>query len=138
MQYQNGHDYVDLGLPSGTLWATCNIGASKPEDFGNYFAWGETTGYDEGKREFDDEHYKFLKKKWGLLGSKWIYTKYCSDKEYGIVDNKRFLDDEDDAIETGALGVENRVVDDEMAGLVDRLDLLEAPEAAAHPGGENH
>ena len=39
------------------------------------------------------------------------------------------LDDEDDAIETGALGVENRVVDDEMAGLVDRLDLFEAPEA---------
>ena len=97
VQYQNGHGYVDLGLPSGTLWATCNIGASKPEDFGNYFAWGETTGYDEGKREFDDEHYKFLKKKWGLLGSKWIYTKYCDDKKYGIVDKKRFLDDEDDA-----------------------------------------
>ena len=34
--------YVDLGLPSGTLWATCNIGASKPEEFGLYFAWGET------------------------------------------------------------------------------------------------
>ena len=97
VQYQNGHDYVDLGLPSGTLWATCNIGASKPEDFGNYFAWGETTGYDEGKREFDDQHYKFLKKKWGLLGSKWIYTKYCDDKKYGIADEKRFLDDEDDA-----------------------------------------
>ena len=97
VQYQNGHGYVDLGLPSGTLWATCNIGASKPEDFGNYFAWGETTGYDEGKREFDDEHYKFLKKKRGLLGSKWIYTKYCDDKKYGIVDEKLFLDDEDDA-----------------------------------------
>lgn len=37
----NGHDFVDLGLPSGTLWATCNIGAEKPEDFGGYFAWGE-------------------------------------------------------------------------------------------------
>ena len=44
-----GHDYVDLGLPSGTLWATCNVGASKPEGYGNYYAWGETatkTGYD--------------------------------------------------------------------------------------------
>ncbi|MDY4512116.1 MAG: hypothetical protein SPE10_01495 [Paludibacteraceae bacterium] len=39
----NGHDYVDLGLPSGTKWATCNIGATKPEEYGNYYAWGETT-----------------------------------------------------------------------------------------------
>ena len=39
----NGRDYVDLDLPSGTLWATCNVGASKPEEYGDYFAWGETT-----------------------------------------------------------------------------------------------
>lgn len=39
----NGHEYVDLGLPSGTLWATCNVGATTPEDYGNYYAWGETT-----------------------------------------------------------------------------------------------
>ena len=38
----NGHDYVDLGLPSGLLWATCNIGADSPYDYGNYYAWGET------------------------------------------------------------------------------------------------
>ena len=37
----NGHEYVDLGLPSGLKWATCNVGASKPEDSGYYFAWGE-------------------------------------------------------------------------------------------------
>ena len=37
----NGYEYVDLGLPSGTLWATCNIGASKPEEYGCYYAWGE-------------------------------------------------------------------------------------------------
>ena len=36
-------DYVDLGLPSGTLWATCNLGASKPSEYGNYYAWGETS-----------------------------------------------------------------------------------------------
>ena len=93
----NGHEYVDLGLPSGTLWATCNIGASKPEEFGNYFAWGETTGYDEGKRIFDDEHYKFRIKKKSLFGSKWIYTKYCDNKNNGEVDNKLSLDKEDDA-----------------------------------------
>ena len=39
----NGHDYVDLGLPSGTKWATCNVGATTPEGYGGYYAWGETT-----------------------------------------------------------------------------------------------
>ncbi len=39
----NGHEYVDLGLPSGLKWATCNVGASSPTDSGDYFAWGETT-----------------------------------------------------------------------------------------------
>ena len=38
----NGHDYVDLGLPSGLLWATCNVGATSPAAHGDYFAWGET------------------------------------------------------------------------------------------------
>ncbi len=38
----NGHDWVDLGLPSGVKWATCNVGASSPEGYGNYYAWGET------------------------------------------------------------------------------------------------
>ena len=40
----NGHEYVDLGLPSGTLWAKCNVGAQNETDYGLYFAWGETTG----------------------------------------------------------------------------------------------
>ena len=39
----NGHDWVDLGLPSGLKWATCNVGATRPEDYGNFYAWGETT-----------------------------------------------------------------------------------------------
>ena len=47
VQEINGHEYVDLGLPSGLKWATCNVGANKPEDYGNYYAWGETkTKYD--------------------------------------------------------------------------------------------
>ncbi len=41
--YIAGHGYVDLGLPSGVKWATCNVGASSPEDYGDYFAWGETS-----------------------------------------------------------------------------------------------
>ena len=51
----DGHEYVDLGLPSGTLWATCNIGASKPEDYGDYFAWGET----RPKRDYGWSTYKY-------------------------------------------------------------------------------
>ena len=43
----NGHEYVDLALPSGLKWATCNVGASKPEACGSYFAWGETKPKDE-------------------------------------------------------------------------------------------
>ena len=52
----DGHEYVDMGLPSGTLWATCNIGATSSTDFGDYFAWGET----EPKEEYTDENYKFF------------------------------------------------------------------------------
>lgn len=44
---ENGHEWVDLGLPSGTKWATCNVGASVPEQYGNYYAWGETKPKDE-------------------------------------------------------------------------------------------
>ena len=51
----NGHDYVDLGLPSGTLWATCNVGAEVSEGYGDYFAWGET----EPKTVYDWTNYKY-------------------------------------------------------------------------------
>ena len=58
----NGHEYVDLGLPSGLRWATCNVGASRPEYNGDYFAWGEL----EPKREYTEETYEHIKK--GFLG----------------------------------------------------------------------
>lgn len=48
------HDYVDLGLPSGRLWATCNIGADKPTDCGDYFAWGATEPYNLTNCDTDD------------------------------------------------------------------------------------
>ena len=56
------YEYVDLGLPSGLKWATCNVGASSPEEYGLYFAWGETTGYTaeqvtSGVRAFDQTIY---------------------------------------------------------------------------------
>ena len=59
----NGHEFVDLGLPSGTLWATCNVGATSHVQAGLYFAWGETSGYTaeqvtSGGRVFDMASYK--------------------------------------------------------------------------------
>ena len=58
----NGHEFVNLGLPSGLLWATCNVGATSPEQTGLYFAYGETTGYSaeqvkKGEHSFDSESY---------------------------------------------------------------------------------
>ena len=50
----NGHEYVDLGLPSGLKWATCNIGASSAEEYGDYYAWGEI----ETKSEYTQNNYK--------------------------------------------------------------------------------
>lgn len=80
-----GHDYVDLGLPSRIMWATCNIGATKPYEFGDYFAWGEVTPKDD----YSDKLYK-----WGTL---YNLTKYCTKGKDGIVDNKAVLESEDDA-----------------------------------------
>lgn len=53
-----GHEYVDLGLPSGTLWATYNVGATSPYEKGDYFAWGEV----EPREDFSWENYKFFER----------------------------------------------------------------------------
>lgn len=53
----NGHEYVDLGLPSGTKWATCNVGATVFYEYGEYYAWGET----EPKNKYTEENYKYAK-----------------------------------------------------------------------------
>lgn len=84
------HTWVDLGLPSGTMWAMCNVGAENPEDYGDYFAWGETETKD---------YYYWNTYKW-CNGSNNTMTKYCTDSSYGyngFVDNKTELDPEDDA-----------------------------------------
>ncbi len=78
-------EYVDLGLPSGTLWAKCNIGASRPEEAGYYFAWGEVTQ----KASYTWENYKF--------GTSHALSKYCSQSADGTVDGKTLLEAEDDA-----------------------------------------
>ena len=84
------HEYVDLGLPSGTLWATCNIGANSPEDYGDYFAWGET----QPKDYYDWNTYQYCEGSYNTL------TKYCNDSSYGyngFTDTLTVLLPEDDA-----------------------------------------
>ena len=75
----NGREFVDLGLPSGILWASMNVGATKPEEYGDYFAWGET----EPKAVYNVK-----------------FNKYCTKSNYwdgtGPMDNKTVLDLEDD------------------------------------------
>lgn len=75
--------FVDMGLPSGTLWAVCNVGAPNARDFGNYYAWGETSGYDDGKTSFNWKNYKHCK------GTSNTLTKYCTKSYYG---NNNFTD----------------------------------------------
>jgi hypothetical protein len=74
----NGHEYVDLGL--SVKWATCNVGANKPEDYGDYLAWGET----KPKSTYSWRTYKWSN------GDGDDLTKYCTNKKFGY---KRFVDD---------------------------------------------
>lgn len=89
-QFVDGYEYIDLELPSGTLWAACNVGALNPEECGGYYAWGET----EEKGEYTWSTYKWCN------GSNNTITKYCTENIHGIVDNKRVLEAEDDVAQT--------------------------------------
>lgn len=98
----NNHPHmIDLGLPSGTLWACCNVGAQSPEGTGCYYSWGETTGSCEGKNYFSWEHYKHIHynpNDDSVFG--YCLTKYCQDSEYGyngFTDELTTLESGDDA-----------------------------------------
>lgn len=80
----NGHEYVDLGL--SVKWATCNVGATKPEEYGGYYAWGET----EEKSCYDWGTYIYCN------GSENTMVKYCIEKDFSTFDNKRVLIPADD------------------------------------------
>ena len=83
-------DAIDLGLPSGTLWSSRNIGASNPQDAGAYFAWGETEGYASG-HTFDWANYTHSGSEVNTL------KKYNNASYYGpVVDNKSILEPVDD------------------------------------------
>ena len=90
----NGHEYVDLGLPSGTLWATCNLGANVPEDFGDYIAWGEI----DPKEIYDWKCYRYGR----FFQDRYELNKYCTDSLYGLdgfVDGRILLEPDDDVVQ---------------------------------------
>lgn len=75
----NGHEYVDLGLPSGLKWATCNVGANKPEDYGDYFAWGETetkTEYSQGNNLTQEHSISELRRRGIVDGNNRLTSSY--------------------------------------------------------------
>ncbi len=89
-QLDPSNDWVDLGLPSGLLWATRNVGATSPEDYGDYFAWGETTT----KSTYYWSNYIYCNGGYDQL------TKYCYNSDYGysgFTDNLTILQSGDDA-----------------------------------------
>ena len=102
------HEAVDLGL--SVKWATMNVGANAPEEYGDYFAWGET----EPKDNYSWETYKLCK------GSETTLTKYCTKSDYGTVDNKTVLDLEDDAAHANWSGTWRMPTYDEYKELVDK------------------
>jgi len=95
-------EYVDLGLPSGTLWATCNVGANRPEEYGDYFAWGETAPKDE----YNWSTYKWMNagqsswkeiNKYTFADGKTDACWYSNGTFTFVGDGKTELDPEDDA-----------------------------------------
>lgn len=95
-QPQTDSNWVDLGLPSGLLWATCNIGATFPTDYGEYFAWGEIAP----KHVYSADNYRYCN------GSLYNLTKYCFRADWGdngFTDTLTILEPCDDAA-TAILG----------------------------------
>ena len=105
------HEYVDLGL--SVKWATMNVGANAPEGYGDYFAWGET----EPKDYYNWSTYKWCK------GSYNTMTKYCTDSDFGSVDNKTTLELSDDAAHANWGGTWRMPTVDEIKELKEKCNL---------------
>ena len=99
-------EQIDLELPSGTIWAACNLGASSPEKCGNYYAWGET----EPKSYYDLDTYKFGKNEYHL-------TKYNGE------DRKTILEPEDDAANAVLGGKWHIPTKEQMQELLDNTTI---------------
>lgn len=106
----NGHEYVDLGL--SVKWATCNLGASSPEELGDKYAWGEV----QTKQDFSWDNYKFCKN-----GDEKQLTKYCANiyRHESVIDKKTQLELEDDAARVHLGGTWAIPSDSEINELID-------------------
>ena len=105
-----GVQAVDLGLPSGQKWASCNVGATTPEGYGDYYAWGETAP----KKDYSWETYTHAN------GADNKFTKYCNDAnngDNGFTDDKTILEPEDDAAQVNWGGVWRMPTDAEWTEL---------------------
>lgn len=111
-------EYIDLGLPSGVMWASCNLGASTPDGYGLYYAWGETTGSNASTtRNFNWSSYLLCN------GSQYSMKRYCTNSSYGTVDNVSVLKYSDDAAHV-ALGDKWRMpTDEEFSELTNKCTM---------------
>ena len=116
----NGHEYVDLGLPSGKLWATCNVGASAPEEAGDLYAWGET----ETKEDYSWGTYQWCDGD-DCSSSNKTLTKYCDRNGCGIPDGKLSLELEDDVAHVKWGGNWHIPTMEELQELVDNCTIEE-------------
>ena len=122
------HEYVDLDLPSGTLWATCNLGANSPEGYGYYYAWGETTT----KESYTWTSYKYSK---GTTLYNPKLTRYCSDPDYGnngYTDTLYYLLPEDDAATINWGRNWRMPTEDQWQELINSTTIRETVQNGAH------
>ena len=100
IKYKSIPEAIDMGLPSGLKWASFNLGASAPEEYGDYYAWGETEPYYSSLspltwKDGKSAGYDWTSYKW-CDGTYNTQTKYCTNSNYGTVDNKTVLEQDDD------------------------------------------
>ncbi len=101
---------IDLGL--SVLWSCCNLGATSPEEYGKYYAWGETSE----KSNCDWTTYKWCQ------GTETKLTKYCNDSQYGTVDNKTSLELSDDVVRANMGSPYRTPTIDELSELCDQCE----------------
>ena len=101
---------VDLGLPSGTLWQKSNLGGSKPSDFGKFYSWADTEGYDDDAgHEFSWSTYKYG-------------TSYDNMTKYNDTDDKLVLDNDDDPVWVASSGQYKSPTQEQLQELMDNTD----------------
>ncbi len=108
----NGHEFVDLGL--SVKWATCNVGAEKPEDYGDYFAWGET----RPKSFYSWTNLKYRTD--GDSDDNVKFSKYVASSQYGLIDSRTVLELSDDAARANWGGSWRMPTEAEFQELIDK------------------